>query len=416
MISDETVKEGLLGQGSSCVSANLYDEIVNGLAPFLLSSIIAKSEKARDDLVLKVLKERFEVRTSERLTVSFSLMGSGASIERTRDFPKFYLQRRVIQSGIIKEAHYTLHVAGNETTCFTGIDADALGEAIGPVFADGAGSEVISLFPRIASRYQQLVREKGRTHAAEAMADFMYNQLHISREAQEDAFSMTAGETSESDIARIPVPPAAKLVLQNREVFGEQYQTNLKNTLSPHEERLIEKAKDFVRKLESGARDPKRTEGDPGRSSSPEPTPAKHDLVTAEQAERGRIGEEEIKRRLLFPGGYMGFTFVADTRNDGCGYDFLGTLGDQEVKLEVKAFTIDGRVVVTTTELQEAAASGDSYWLVGILDNKDSPHQWPVSFVQDPIHALLRNGELDVIAKLQAAAVDIFPIENSQCP
>jgi len=107
---------------------------------------------------------------------------------------------------------------------------------------------------------------------------------------------------------------------------------------------------------------------------------------------------------LELPGGWKGFTLVDDKRGVRCGYDFLCDMGDREVKLEVKTFTRDGRVVVTKLELQEAAASQDDYYLIGILDNGKPEYDWDTFKLRNPIDTLLTKGQ----AKLQVSAANIF--------
>ena len=76
--------------------------------------------------------------------------------------------------------------------------------------------------------------------------------------------------------------------------------------------------------------------------------------VTPEQESQGKIGENEIKRRLEeqpdgipIPGHSGVLRLIADRRDDGCGYDFLCSLDTRQVKLEVKTFMENGRIVVT---------------------------------------------------------------------
>jgi hypothetical protein len=103
---------------------------------------------------------------------------------------------------------------------------------------------------------------------------------------------------------------------------------------------------------------------------------------------------------------------VADKRNENCGYDFLGKMGERQVNLEVKTFTIDGRVIITDTELRAAADSQDDYYLVGVLDDGKPEAEWCTSIISNPIQVLLSRGEFDIEAKLCAPAAEIFEIDT----
>ena len=72
----ETVIEKFQASDQSLPANNLQNEIVDGLAPFLLAPIIAKSETAkadRSELIIRRLRERVKVRTASNLTVTFTL-------------------------------------------------------------------------------------------------------------------------------------------------------------------------------------------------------------------------------------------------------------------------------------------------------------------------------------------------------
>ena len=133
--------------------------------------------------------------------------------------------------------------------------------------------------------------------------------------------------------------------------------------------------------------------------------------ISPQQQARGKQGEEEIKRRLELPGGWAGFVFVEDKRSEDCGYDFLGKMGERQVKLEVKTFALDGRIIVTATELHAAAESKDDYYLIGVLDDGKPEAEWSTSIICNPIQVLLSKGEFDIEAKLHAPAADIFEID-----
>jgi len=207
LVPGKTVEEKFLAEETSIPDTGLYNEIVNDLAPSLLALIIARAEKSKQsELILRRLRERFEVRFANRLKVSFSLVGDPL-IEQSVDFQKFYLQRHLIQSpGALEEAHYTLYVAENTPVSLLVLDADALGEALAPIFLDGISNELAGLFPRIASRYQNLQGNR------DLMEEFMHHQLGISIEAQDMAWAMVSGETSELEPITTPPPPPAKVI------------------------------------------------------------------------------------------------------------------------------------------------------------------------------------------------------------
>lgn len=105
---------------------------------------------------------------------------------------------------------------------------------------------------------------------------------------------------------------------------------------------------------------------------------------------------------------YNGLRFSEEKTSAGCAYDFLCIAGEQTVEVELKTFSRDGRVVLTSTELQEAAATRDAYYLVGLLDDGGPPEQWQGHVIQDPIGKLLTVGQFDIQATLQAVVATIF--------
>jgi len=399
-----TVVENFKAADRAIPADSLCSEIVDGLAPYLLAPILAKSDKAktnRSDLILRRLRERFEVRTVESLSVSFTLI-SDPSIEQGVDYQNFYIQRTLVSgAGVIQEANYVLYIAGNENTSFSEIDADALGEAISTVFLDGLDSDLAGLFPRITARYQQLSGDQN------GMEEYLYSQLEISKEAQEDAQALFSGEDTIAPPLAVPVPPPAQII-QSPTRLPEETGTGqeIAEQIQTHQQKLEESTSEFAEELlnlfqpQNGGPDTTRPGTHPRR---------RHPEVTPAQEARGKKGEIEIKRRLQSPGGWEGFLLLADKRDDGCGYDFLCSLGDQEVYLEVKTFIRNGRVVVSSNELQVAAASQDSYFLIGILDDEECPeYDWKTFIVQNPLRLLLKVGEFDIQPKLQALAEKVF--------
>lgn len=148
--------------------------------------------------------------------------------------------------------------------------------------------------------------------------------------------------------------------------------------------------------------------GNGGKLQFDEPTP--------EQQRRGENGEKEIKRRLELPGGWANMILVADRRHERCGYNFLYDKHGQEVKLEVKTFSPGGRVIMTTDELQEAAASGLDYCLLGVLDDGGPATGWRTRLIENPFPALMKKGKLAIKTKLEVPASDIFDLPSASSP
>jgi hypothetical protein len=406
LIAGETVNEAFLAESSSVSVQSLRAEIAGQLAPYLLAPIIAKSDKSvQSETIVRRLTERFDVKAADRLTVSYSLIDDPA-IERTIEFPKFYLQRRIVPGpGAIREAHYTLYIAGEASVSLfsSSLDADALGEALSPVFLEGIGDELAGLFPRVASRYHIL---QGRR---DAMEEFLYYQLGISREAQDMAWAMISGEMPEAAVA--PPPPPVRIVRRPTVDVGTHFDSKqaLQEVARAHQGRIREQADGLILGLISRPKE----EQTPGTSTGPIAVPqVRLGGPSPEQRQQGRTGEEEIKRRLENPGGWEGFSLVADTRDKGCGYDFLCAMEERQVKLEVKTFTPNGRVFVSDRELQEAAVSQDDYYLVGVLDDGKPANEWSTFVICNPIDDLLAIGEFDVQATLVAPAADVFGLEE----
>ena len=108
------------------------------------------------------------------------------------------------------------------------------------------------------------------------------------------------------------------------------------------------------------------------------------------------------------PDGWAGMVLVADRRHERCGYDFLCEMAGHQVELEVKTFAPNGRVIVTTDELREAAASGPDYFLLGVLDDGGPATGWKTMLLQNPFPTLVKRGKLAIKSKLEAPASDIF--------
>jgi hypothetical protein len=398
------VHEKFLSEDAAEPVPHLQNAIIQDLAPFLLATLVAKVDTPKhSELVVRRLKERFEVKAAHRLALSFSL-ATDPSITHEVTFPKFYLQRRRVQlPGAVHEIHYVLYINANSSISLSSpeLDADALGEAIAPLFLDGtsASNELENLFSRITTRYQMLRGNR------EALQEYLYLQLEISQEAQDSAWAMLAGDIVPS---RTPPPPVQ--IVHSHHGHKSMDGNGKPATKEIMQKALADKVKNLVNDITDGGGTTKSetrsgqkdTDGSSINIRSGKPTP--------EQQLRGRQGEEEIKRRLNLSGGWEGFTLREDKRENGCGFDFLCSQDARTVKLEIKTFSSDGRVVVTSNELREAAASGDEYYLIGVLDNGKPENEWNTFLIQNPINLLLSQGTLDLEAKLQVSAREIFAI------
>ena len=382
----ETIEEQLLLQNQAISSALLEEQIAAELAPYLLASIIAKSERVTQaEAQVRRLQARFSVKTLDELRVSFSLK-TDPSLTFEVKFPRFYLQRIVLPgSGAIQEAHYTLFVAGHSRSSLFDLDGDALGAALIGVFFDGPADDSAGLLPRVAARYCQVKGDRS------AMTEFLYRQLSVSQEALDVAFALISGET----VVEPPQPPPSRVITSPYSDSPGQPSIGQK-----HEEQMKKQISDLVE--EFGQSNPKRPHTP--HSGRGERTVG----ITPAQEELGRRGEEEIKRRLELPGGWDDLSLLKDTRWDGCGYDFLCALGGREVKVEVKTFSERGQVVVTREELQEAARSRADYYLLGVQADDKLSSGWRTYRVPDPINSLLGKGNFEIQPKLHVPAADIF--------
>jgi hypothetical protein len=135
--------------------------------------------------------------------------------------------------------------------------------------------------------------------------------------------------------------------------------------------------------------------------------------VTPEQRARGLAGEEEIERRLPHSCGWEGLFFLRDTRSEACGYDYEAKHGEPLVRLEVKTFTANGRVIVTNRELQAAAVFKGDYYLIGVQHSDSIPgSQWVTYMTPDPILRLMSLGEFVIETKLQVTACTLFDFQH----
>jgi len=392
LLSGETIIEDFKSASDAVPAQLLRNEIANGLAEYLLAAVLAKTDKTKQgDAIARRFTERFEVKSVKNLEVSFSLKADPV-IEQIVNFPKFYLHRQLVpRQGAVEEFHFTLFYAEHENLSILSpsLDADALGEALAPILSTDRVDDLRGLLPRITSRYQQVRGDK------EAMEEFLYHQLGISKEAQDMGRSIISGEVISPETKSLPLPPPLKIIAKTPDI-GKGGLANLDKKI---DEQITQGKDKFIAGLSVGS-------GGKGQSHGLEH--AKNNVITHEQEIRGKRGEEEIKRRLMLPGGWEGLSLVLDKRSDGCGYDYLCTLDNRNVMLEVKTFGENGRIIFTGRELQEAANRKGDYYLIGVLDDGLPEQGWKAFLLPDPFKELVTTGKLVTHYELQILASDMF--------
>ena len=411
LVSGDTVNEDFVGDATAVRADCLCSEITERLSPYLLAAVIAKGDSTKSDMVIRRLEDRFEVRATKGLRVSYSLAGD-ASKEYTVDFPNFYLRRELRERrGAVQEAHFTLYVDGASSMSFfdDSLDADALGAELAPVFVDDASEALVGLFPRITSRYYYCHGDP------EEMSEYLYRQIGISKDAQDMARGIgesDTGETSEPDISPPPI-----IVESASEETGPT-SDDARDPLDAAKQESQDSLDGYWEAIEGRSDEDNTTSGtdhQAGKKGKPDVPRSKSGGPTREQQRRGLSGEQEIKRRLSLPGGWTGFVLLEDRREDGCGYDFLCECDGREVKLEVKTFTRNGYVVVTSSELQAAAFNRHDYYLVGVLADKEQQRSnWKTFVVPDPVNRLLVRGSVRVEAELRASAAELFEFTDEE--
>ncbi len=229
----------------------------------------------------------------------------------------------------------------------------------------------------------------------------MYTHLGVSYEVMALVDEEESVELGSAGVDTLP-PPPARLVGQ----VNEPGQPTLTQFIAAKEDEIKRKAVDAVDRVAHSAR---------GAGAHLSATASRaSQLITPEQQARGLAGEMEFKRRLCRPGGWEKYICLKDTRNDCCGYDFEAKEGERTVRLEVKTFNTDGRVVVTDLELQAAAEYKSDYYLIGVQDSETiQPSQWPTYLMRDPLLRLMSLGEFVVEAKLQVAAGSLFEFHGA---
>ncbi len=351
LIAGDTVSEELDNLDSCKPARQIHDVIVNELARYLLAVNYDRGEKEVDRFIRR-LNERFDVFTSEALSVSVTLV-SDTSLGGVIRFRNFYLAKKVVPlSGAAEEYHFSLIVEGQDNITFDTLDADALGEILTQVFMDRVTDEALGYFPRITSRFQQC-RIKGDLSP---MQDYLHLQLGIPVENQDSVNGLLSGEYAPAPAAVIPPPPKAKVIVPEAKRPGESA-TTMEDIKQKHHSGTTSKLSDMIAQILSGGTS---NGGTNNTGSSPRNSHSISDSkVTREQQVRGLKGEDELKRRLMTDGGWEGFTLLRDTRQEKCGFDFLCLKNTAEVKVELKTFTENGYISVTNKELFESGKSKD---------------------------------------------------------
>jgi hypothetical protein len=382
--AEETVNEILLGSEEAKLLESFKTEIIEELAPHLLALVASRSDRSRDaERVVPRLKHRLQVFAMPKLILSLELR-SDPSIRANVQLPHIYLQKRLLPyAGAVEETHYGLYVCASPSTEIHALDGDALGNALARIFFEPPSSEMLSLFPRVVSRYQLAGGDK---HTLER---FLFEHLGVPYEVQELARDLMLGE----HIPSPPTPPPPPVAVQQLPMpEGE-------DPIRKHREMLQHQLEDLVDEFGG------KTGNYEERARTKEPTGP-----SPEQIERGRRGEQEILRRLRMPGGWAGFSLVADHRLISDGYDFLCALNGIEVMIEVKTFSRNGSIVITGNEIRAAAASEKRYYLIGVLDDNGPPMTWQTFTLNDPLSRLFLIGTFRTQLELQAKAVELFDL------
>jgi hypothetical protein len=386
LIPGQTLDEEVGGADTAIDALVLKAELVNDLGPYLLAIVIAKAEEqGHADLVRRRLHERFEVRVAPEVELRFRLRSDPQHAESFR-CPRFHLRREVVDlPGAIKETHYTLFVVGAPEVSLADLDGDALGEALAPIYCDGARDDYRSAFPRVVSRYQDC---RGSSHE---MSRFLLEALNVSLNALEDARDETALLA-----APAPTPPPATIV-----ATAPVTEVHVDRELDDGAQALGRRVNDIFRDL--------RNLKDRPHTSAPSDTAGSHQSakVSPDQKNRGRRGEEEFMRRTQRPEGWEGFVFVRDATKDNYGYDFDCRQGTDSVYVEVKTFSEGGRVIVSPNELQAAGRLGAKYYLVGFLD-VGAETVWPSAIIRNPFGSLIDKGSFDIDVVLEIRPRDLF--------
>jgi hypothetical protein len=346
------------------------------------------------------LKKRFRVAITPVIQLAF-VLASDKKVRVEYSAGKYYLQRRLVaRRGAVEEAQFTLYIAHPHSATMSELDADTIGANLAMVLQDRPSAEMAAICARIATRFREVSGDP------KAMKEFMYNHLQVSTETQDD---VVAVPTEEPDVHSSPAPPPIVISTGSAQ---SQSAAELTDLVEQQQVRAANQATDLVGRIIHPQNHASSRTHRPGNNGEGDTS---HDdvstePVTDEQAERGIRGEEEMKRRLSLPGGWAGFTLKGDVRSPGCGCDFIAERGGREVRIEVKTFAPNGRIIFTSRELREAATDGRTYYLVGLVDDGGSEKAWRTYIVPSPLVELLRIGSFSFEARLQLNADQLFAL------
>ncbi len=403
LVTGESVIEELTFREAPSVSENLKRTIIEDIGPYLLAMIASRSESEDErELSSKRLQERFSVALTPVIQLAF-ILAADKRIRVDYSARRYYLQRRLVaQRGAVEEAQFTLYIAHPQAATINDLDADAVGVHLATVLQDHPSAEMEAICARITTRFKEVSGDP------EAMKEFMYNHLQVSTEVQD---IVAAGpETQEVDGQGPPTPPPIVVTSGSSQL---ERSGELSLLVEQQQERAATEATNLVGRItrpEVHGASSAHPQGQSGRQ--PPDSGLSGEGITDEQAERGTRDEEEMKRRLCLPGGWAGFTFKADVRSPGCGYDFGAERSGHDVRIEVKTFSPNGRIMFTSRELREAATDGPTYFLVGLLDDGGPEKAWQSYLVPNPLGDLLRIGSFSFEARLQLDATQLCALAS----
>jgi len=400
LVVDETVIEKINFDQPPVHMKGLRHTLVQSIGPFMLAMLAARIDSRNElELAERRLHERFQVAATSSIHLAFVLV-SDPEIRVEYTAGRYYLQRRLVGGrGAIEVAHFTLYIAHAGRPPFSDLDADAVGAYLSLVLQDRPSAEMTALCARIATRFKEVSGD------VKAMKDFMYNHLQVSAETQE---AIESKETAEVTAGKsLPPPP---IVISSGSTTSDSAAKELIALITEHQNQVSTQATHVVsslvaKKSAGGNGSPIVGGGSEDNKGTWSPNSGQ---ITSEQEERGLRGEEEMKRRLTLPGGWSGFSLEQDVRSNGCGFDFLAKRGGGNVRIEIKTFTTNGRILFTGRELREAAVDGDTYYMIGFLDDGGPAGSWKTLLLQNPLLVLLREGIFALEERLVVEAKALF--------
>jgi hypothetical protein len=391
LITGDSVIEELTFLEKPVALESLRTTIIDGLGPYLLAMIASRSDSDDEpELSSKRIRERFSVAITPVIQLAF-VLASDATVRVEYSAGKYYLQRRLVgRRGAVEEAQFTLYIAHTRNATIGELDADAIGVHLANVLQDRPSAEMAAICARITTRFKEVSGDP------KAMKEFMYNHLQVSTETQDDV--VAEPQAQDAPTSGPPTPPP--IVISTSSTHS-QSESPLSELLQQQQVRAANEATELVNRIirPQTRENPAENCGNGGKREE-----ESGGSITDEQAERGLRGEEEMKRRLSLPGGWAGFVFKDDVRSPGCGYDFVADRHGREVRIEVKTFTPNGRIMFTSRELREAATDGSSYHLIGLVDDGGPEKTWQTYLVPNPLIELLRIGSFSFEARLQLDA------------